>query len=326
VFGIAFNISRMPAELKKYWLHGAGAAKIRWGTGGDFDRCRRAIQAEITKDGRKPLPDYEINGLCANLHREATGATPGNAPGEHHHAIEDPTTLMAGLIAELAQRRVRDSAYWGLPVGTPIQPGMKPKSRKRAGYRPARHRGIDGWDNPPTTPPRPDDAHVLANIIRQQGWTGPMTVLDDDEFDAFAAESPAVVYRGVRPKDGERAETLSREFVENDDPYIGTGEYGFGWYTSDSLGRANDYTRHDPRPGKLDNTDRSNVGGAVVEMAFHQQARFLEPTKNGEGRDDFGEYAAQLGYDAVKLSGTTPGETYYLLVNRSAVVVRRMRQ
>lgn len=76
----------MPASLKRYWLTGAGAAKIRWGEGGDFMRCVTAINAEITKHGRKPLPDHEIKGLCANLHREATGATPGNAPGERHLA------------------------------------------------------------------------------------------------------------------------------------------------------------------------------------------------------------------------------------------------
>jgi hypothetical protein len=25
----------MPIQFQKYWLEGAGAAKIRWGTGGD---------------------------------------------------------------------------------------------------------------------------------------------------------------------------------------------------------------------------------------------------------------------------------------------------
>lgn len=27
--------SGMPIQFQKYWLAGAGAAKIRWGTGGD---------------------------------------------------------------------------------------------------------------------------------------------------------------------------------------------------------------------------------------------------------------------------------------------------
>ncbi|AII28237.1 hypothetical protein VC74_gp33 [Mycobacterium phage Sparky] len=69
-------------RLKNYWAHGAGAVKIRWGEPGDFDRCRREIQKAVTKDGRPPLPDRVIDGLCSNLHKEATGARPGHAPSE----------------------------------------------------------------------------------------------------------------------------------------------------------------------------------------------------------------------------------------------------
>ncbi|MCV6982103.1 hypothetical protein H7I53_17960 [Mycolicibacterium pulveris] len=67
----------MPAQLKAYWLKGPGAAKIGWGTKGSFNRCVAAINAEIVEDGRKPLPDRQIKGLCANLYREATGMNPG---------------------------------------------------------------------------------------------------------------------------------------------------------------------------------------------------------------------------------------------------------
>lgn len=72
----------MPLQFKKYWLTGAGGAAIRWGTDGDFLRCTRLINETIAKNGRKPLPDHEIKGLCNILHREATGAAPGHAPGE----------------------------------------------------------------------------------------------------------------------------------------------------------------------------------------------------------------------------------------------------
>lgn len=74
--------SQMPAQFKKYWLGGAGAAAIGWGKPGDFDRCRKLINAKIVENGQKPLPDHEISGLCASLHHEATGARPGHAPGE----------------------------------------------------------------------------------------------------------------------------------------------------------------------------------------------------------------------------------------------------
>lgn len=61
-------------RLKDYWAHGAGAAKIGWGTAGDFDRCRTELG--------KYVQGNTLDGLCANLHHEATGAWPGHAPGE----------------------------------------------------------------------------------------------------------------------------------------------------------------------------------------------------------------------------------------------------
>ncbi|MCX8559785.1 hypothetical protein OS122_02580 [Mycolicibacterium mucogenicum] len=69
-------------RLFNYWAHGAGAAKIGWGTDGDFDRCIANVQAAVTDGGKPPLSDSTVKGLCANLHHAATGAWPGHAPGE----------------------------------------------------------------------------------------------------------------------------------------------------------------------------------------------------------------------------------------------------
>lgn len=62
------------ARIKNYWAHGEGAAKIAWGTPGDFDRC----VSHLTKY----VGAASVKGLCANLHHDATGAWPGHAPGE----------------------------------------------------------------------------------------------------------------------------------------------------------------------------------------------------------------------------------------------------
>jgi 2'-5' RNA ligase len=74
--------SKMPAQLKRYWLTGEGAAKIRWGTPGSFDRCVRALRDDFPEN---------TEGLCANLHHEATGKWPGEsnsaAAGEHTGAM-----------------------------------------------------------------------------------------------------------------------------------------------------------------------------------------------------------------------------------------------
>lgn len=76
-------VTRMPPQLVRYWTAGPGAAKIGWGRSGDFDRCIRNIESEVSEHG-KPLSPRVVKGLCATLHRIATGATPGHAPGESH--------------------------------------------------------------------------------------------------------------------------------------------------------------------------------------------------------------------------------------------------
>lgn len=63
-------------RLMEYWAHGEGAAKIGWGTPGDFHRCELQL-------GKYVSPGI-VAGLCSNLHVRATGARPGHAPTEQH--------------------------------------------------------------------------------------------------------------------------------------------------------------------------------------------------------------------------------------------------
>lgn len=55
--------------LKRYWTKGEGAAKIRWGTDGDFNRCVEHLGDKVS----------DPQGLCNVYHRAATG----HAPGQH---------------------------------------------------------------------------------------------------------------------------------------------------------------------------------------------------------------------------------------------------
>lgn len=50
-------------RLHQYWAHGEGAAKIAWGTEGDFNRC----VAELGKYIGDP------KGYCATMHKRVTG-------------------------------------------------------------------------------------------------------------------------------------------------------------------------------------------------------------------------------------------------------------
>lgn len=56
------------SNIREYWLHGKGAAKIRWGEDGDFKRCVMHLG--------KYFPENP-EGLCSNLHLEALGVRPG---------------------------------------------------------------------------------------------------------------------------------------------------------------------------------------------------------------------------------------------------------
>lgn len=60
-------------RLMRYWAEGEGAAKIGWGSEGDFDRCRVQL-GKFVKPGRM------LDGLCSNLHQRATGERPGPNP------------------------------------------------------------------------------------------------------------------------------------------------------------------------------------------------------------------------------------------------------
>lgn len=56
------------ARLMRYWAEGKGAAKIAWGTPGDFDRCTLELGKYVGPGVAKEL--------CANLHHRATGIWP----------------------------------------------------------------------------------------------------------------------------------------------------------------------------------------------------------------------------------------------------------
>lgn len=86
-------------KLMRYWAEGEGAAKIGWGTAGDFNRCRSHL-------GKYVGPTV-VDGLCANLHHRATGAWPGHAPTEQK----------AGAMADLKGVEIARIGEWSLKSG-----------------------------------------------------------------------------------------------------------------------------------------------------------------------------------------------------------------
>lgn len=62
-------------ELERYWKHGKGAIKIRWGTDNDFTRCQRHL--------RKHVGSERANRICAQWHHDMNGIWPGHHGGEN---------------------------------------------------------------------------------------------------------------------------------------------------------------------------------------------------------------------------------------------------
>jgi hypothetical protein len=88
------------ARIRRYWVKGEGAAKIRWGAPGDFNRCRLQLAKYVQN------PDW-LAGLCANMHKEAIGVWPGQEGGGHADSLMASgqpimTLVAAGVTAKPA--------------------------------------------------------------------------------------------------------------------------------------------------------------------------------------------------------------------------------
>lgn len=77
-------------RIRNYWVRGAGAAKIRWGVPGDFNRCRTQLRKYIAN------PAW-LAGTCANLHYEALGVWPGR---ERARSVEGAVMASAFTIVD----------------------------------------------------------------------------------------------------------------------------------------------------------------------------------------------------------------------------------
>ncbi len=73
---------RETERLRRYWTRGEGAAKIAWGTPGDFNRCRAHL-------GKYVAAPY-LAGTCANLHYVALGYWPATHAKMTHGSADEP--------------------------------------------------------------------------------------------------------------------------------------------------------------------------------------------------------------------------------------------
>lgn len=86
---------RATARIRRYWTRGKGAAKIRWGVPGDFNRCRRQL-------GKYVNPAF-LAGTCANMHKEALGVWPGRERGNFDSEHAPAMSIVAAAVDRLVE-------------------------------------------------------------------------------------------------------------------------------------------------------------------------------------------------------------------------------
>lgn len=68
VAGARVLMAQNARPLIRYWTSGPGAARIRWGTPGDFNRCVRLV--------REYMSVRQAKGFCNLRHHDALGIWP----------------------------------------------------------------------------------------------------------------------------------------------------------------------------------------------------------------------------------------------------------
>lgn len=116
------------SRIRRYWTHGKGAAKIRWGTPGDFNRCRRQLAKYIAN------PQW-LAGACANMHKEAIGLWPGGEAGRrgrHSLAASGTPAPIFNLVASV--NYVFDSRMFAHPKMESPRVGVEVEGDHVFGY------------------------------------------------------------------------------------------------------------------------------------------------------------------------------------------------
>jgi hypothetical protein len=96
------------SRIRRYWVRGKGAAKIKWGVPGDFNRCRLQLAKYVQN------PDW-LAGLCANMHKEALGVWPGQEGGKRGHSLVASGAPVAPLFSLVAAASPIDAEFFRNP-------------------------------------------------------------------------------------------------------------------------------------------------------------------------------------------------------------------
>jgi hypothetical protein len=154
-------------RLRRYWKYGAGAAKIRWNTPGDWGRCYKHLSKYM---------GVRAKGYCQLLHKEVTGVYTGSRlnPGRKRGLRADGSAYLLALPdAVLASRgQVQPGDLTVLAeLGVPTLSERSTLRYRRAGHmlRVGEKFLVDGGDGVYTV--------TVLDPARAFGWSGEAAIL-----------------------------------------------------------------------------------------------------------------------------------------------------
>jgi HK97 family phage prohead protease len=212
-------------RLHQYWVHGEGAAKVAWGTPGDFDRCVAELGKYI-KDAA---------GYCNLAHHAALGIWPAQ-----HAAMEKKATGRSTVTvtqrAEMAAADINDlpdSAFaYIAPGGTKDGSGKTvPRSNRYLPIQDAAHVRNALARLPQTDIPAAAKASAMAKIKAAAVKTG-VEVSDNSSSGASRAEFMRIysledihIIRSEQGGDGRVVEAYAAVFGQEAEIHDHEGHY-----------------------------------------------------------------------------------------------------
>lgn len=148
------------ARIRRYWVRGKGAAKIKWGAPGDFNRCRAQLAKYVQN------PDW-LAGLCANMHKEALGIWPAQHGADKKLAVTASATRAPAIILASGAKVYDRALFAEPPVDLEMPVNIDRKTRRIYGYLAewgVCHVGIEGLCTTPD-PSENDYAYFRKGIV-----------------------------------------------------------------------------------------------------------------------------------------------------------------